>query len=181
MTLSFNNILIYNLLSLWRIAVSWVNYASWLCDKSHKWELKGARGLGRPESGLPWFFVKLVKVFGAEVCTWLNNLFPFHNGIFWIPPQLGKNWSYCKIYILSQTGKCTFCWDSLFVSRVSNILEMVANCIFVEFSTFQKSLYKLKRLEIISRILLTNVSHLVLRHLLLHNTWRTKQDCFLAA
>ena len=133
MTLSFNNICIYNLFSLWRIAVSWVNYGSWLYDKSHKWELKGASGLGRPESGLPWFFVKLVKVLGAEVCTWLNNLFPFHNGIFWIPPQLGKNWFYYKIHILSQTGKCTFCWDSLFVSRVSNILEMVANCIFVEF------------------------------------------------
>ena len=113
--------------------MSWVNYGSWLYDKSHKWELKGASGLGRPESGLPWFFVKLVKVLGAEVCTWLNNLFPFHNGIFWIPPQLGKNWFYYKIHILSQTGKCTFCWDSLFVSRVSNILEMVANCIFVEF------------------------------------------------
>ena len=56
------------------------------------------------------------------------------------------------------------------LSRVSKFLEMVDNCIFVQFSTFQKSLSKLKRLEITSRILLTNVSHLILRHPLLHNT-----------
>lgn len=58
---------------------------------------------------------------------------PFHNGIFWIPLQLGKKMILLQDMHSESEANAPFVETVL--SRVSKFLEMVDNCIFVEFST----------------------------------------------